>query len=149
MIVFGNRKKVIIMSLSGDRIRALRLARRLTLEDVAKYLGVGRQAVYKYEQGTVTNIPLENLEKMAVLFGSSPGYLAGWISDEENQQRLDGSPSGQRPASDSLTPDESRLVSAYRALPPPGKEYLQQQLRAAQLMFGEKSAPVSSYSEVI
>ena len=69
------------MSLSGDRIRELRLSQHLTLDDVARYIGVGRQAIYKYEQGTVTNIPLENLEKMSTLFGTTPAYLAGW--DEE------------------------------------------------------------------
>ena len=63
---------------TGERIRELRIKNHLTLDDVAKYLGVGRQAIYKYEQGTVTNIPLENLEKMATLFGTTPGYLAGW-----------------------------------------------------------------------
>ena len=74
------------MNTTGDRIRELRLRHRLTLDDVAKYLGVGRQAIYKYEQGTVTNIPLENLEKMAVLFETTPGYLAGWDSDEEPRE---------------------------------------------------------------
>ena len=69
---------------TGERIRKLRLRRHLTLDDVAKYLGVGKQAIYKYEQGTVTNIPLDNLEKMAVLFGTTPGYLAGWSDDESS-----------------------------------------------------------------
>ena len=66
------------MNTTGDRIRELRIKHNLTLDDVARHLGVGRQAIYKYEQGTVTNIPLENLEKMAALFGVTPGYLAGW-----------------------------------------------------------------------
>jgi len=70
------------MSSTGERIRELRQLNHLTLDDVARHLGIGRQAVYKYEQGTVTNIPLENLEKMAQLFGTTPGYLAGW-SDEK------------------------------------------------------------------
>ena len=69
------------MSLSGDRIRELRLQCNMTLDDVAKYLGINRQAVYKYEQGIVTNIPLEKLEKMATLFCTTPGYLAGWSTD--------------------------------------------------------------------
>ncbi len=71
------------MSSSGDRIRELRLKNNLTLDDVAKRLGVGRQAIYKYEQGTVTNIPLDNLEKMAAMFGTTPGYLAGWTDERE------------------------------------------------------------------
>lgn len=69
------------MSISGDRIRELRLRNHFTLDDVARRLGVGRQAIYKYEQGTVTNIPLENLEAMAEMFGTTPGYLAGWTDD--------------------------------------------------------------------
>ena len=69
------------MNITGNRIRELRLKNDLTLDDVARHLGVGRQAIYKYEQGTVTNIPLENLEKMASLFGVTPGYLAGWTEE--------------------------------------------------------------------
>ena len=70
------------MSLSGDRIRELRIRHDMTLDDVAKYLGINRQAVYKYEQGIVTNIPLDKIEKMAVLFDTTPDYISGW-SDEE------------------------------------------------------------------
>ena len=69
------------MSKTGERIRELRHKKNLTLEEVAKHLGVGRQAIYKYEHGTVTNIPLENLQKMADLFQVSPGYLSGWTDD--------------------------------------------------------------------
>ena len=69
------------MSMTGDRIRQMRLQHNMTLDDVAKYLGINRQAVYKYEQGIVTNIPLDKLEKMATLFGTTPGYLAGWSTE--------------------------------------------------------------------
>ena len=69
------------MSTTGERIRELRHKNRMTLDDVASHLGIGKQAVYKYEQGAVTNIPLENLEKMAELFGTTPGYLAGWSAE--------------------------------------------------------------------
>lgn len=71
------------MSTPGERIRDMRLRLNLTLDDVAKYLGIGRQAVYKYEHGTVTNIPLDKIEQMAELFGTTPGYLSCW-SDNPN-----------------------------------------------------------------
>ena len=87
------------MSITGDRIRELRLRQKLTLDDVARYLGVGRQAIYKYEHGTVTNIPLENIEKMAVLFNTTPGYLSGW--SETSVQDPD-------------------VVAAQSRIPPPG-----------------------------
>lgn len=69
------------MSTPGERIREMRIRNKLTLDDVAKKLNVNRQAVYKYEHGVVTNIPLENLEIMAEMFGTTPGYLAGWDND--------------------------------------------------------------------
>ena len=81
------------MSTTGERIRELRHLHHLTLDDVARHLGIGRQSVYKYEQGTVTNIPLDKLEKMAQLFGTTPGYLAGWNDekppDPEEQPKND------------------------------------------------------------
>jgi transcriptional regulator with XRE-family HTH domain len=70
------------MSLSGDRIRELRIQHDMTLDDVAKYLGINRQAVYKYEQGIVTNIPLDKIEKMAILFDTTPDYIAGWSEEK-------------------------------------------------------------------
>ena len=69
------------MSLAGDRIRELRIQNNMTLDDVARHLGINRQAVYKYEQGIVTNIPLDKIEKMATLFGSTPDYIAGWSEE--------------------------------------------------------------------
>lgn len=70
------------MSTTGERIRKLRQRNHLTLDDVARHLSVGRQAIYKYEHGAVTNIPLENIEKMADLFGTSPEYLSCWTDDD-------------------------------------------------------------------
>ena len=76
------------MSTTGERIRELRIRNKLTLDDVAKYLGVGRQAIYKYEHGTVTNIPLENIEKMAELFHVTPGYISGWSNGDAHQREI-------------------------------------------------------------
>ena len=88
------------MSLSGDRIRELRIRHDMTLDDVAKYLGINRQAVYKYEQGIVTNIPLDNLEKMADLFCTTPEYLACWTNNPDP----DAPP-------EYATTDEARIIS--------------------------------------
>lgn len=118
------------MNTTGDRIRELRIKNNLTLDDVARHLGVGRQAIYKYEQGTVTNIPLVNLEKMAHLFNVSPSYLACWNEEPP----------------DNLSSDEDYLVITYRSLPQPGKEYLLQQAQIAKITFGEKSSDISSGS---
>ena len=67
----------------GQRIKACRIACKLTQEEVANHLNIGKQAVYKYESGVVTNIPIDKIEKMATLFGVSPEYLSGWSDGEE------------------------------------------------------------------
>lgn len=125
----------------GNRIRECRLAANMTQEEVAKHLGIGKQAVYKYEIGAVTNIPLENIHIMATLFNTSPGYLAGWTDEKEVHSYDDWD---RYVISQSrFTDDEILLLDGYRALPDPGKTYMLQQLTAANALFGEKDTSVS------
>jgi len=112
------------MNTTGNRIRELRLKNDLTLDDVARHLGVGRQAIYKYEQGTVTNIPLENLEKMAELFGVTPGYLAGWTDDHPDD-----------PLPDQPKNDDVRLL--IRGLNKLSPEQLEQATNMMKIMFAK------------
>lgn len=116
------------MGVAGNRIKECRISAKLTQDDVAKALGIGKQAVYKYEIGAVTNIPLENLEIMSQLFQVTPEYLAGW---SDNDHRVKASVP-------SLSPDESLLIEGYRALPDQGKQYMLQQLTAANAIYGGK-----------
>ena len=62
----------------GERIREARTAKGLTQEQLAEQVHVTKQAVYKYETGIVTNIPLDKLESIAACLGVAPGYLVGW-----------------------------------------------------------------------
>jgi len=126
-------KKVILINTTGDRIRELRLRNHLTLDDVARHLGVGKQAIYKYEQGTVTNIPLENLEKMAELFGTTPEYLAGW----SEKDILDFTDFIIDQAKHAPSTHESRIISAGIDRMP--KERREQALKILQVAFSEYS----------
>lgn len=62
----------------GEKIKALRTTKELSQDDLARYLNITRQAVYKYENGIITNIPIDKIERLASLFGVSPEYLTGW-----------------------------------------------------------------------
>ena len=118
------------MGIAGDRIRQLRLRAGLTLEDVARQLGIGKQAVYKYEKGTVTNIPLENLEKMAAMFGTTPEYLSGW-SDDEKHLEMDL----QLFSCQNLSQEERNLVTVYRVLSPRGQQLLTDRAEELKLLY--------------
>lgn len=122
------------MSTAGDRIRTMRLRAGLTLEDVAKHLGIGKQAVYKYEKGTVTNIPLDNLVKMAAIFGTTPEYLSGWTADDRHIEM-----DLQLFADRNLSYDEQNLVNDFRSLSVRGQQLLIDRAEELKLLYGKKS----------
>ena len=66
----------------GDRIKLLRKQRKMSMEDVAFGLNVGRATVCRYENGQITNIPSDKIEQMATLFSVAPAYLMGWEEHE-------------------------------------------------------------------
>jgi transcriptional regulator with XRE-family HTH domain len=89
----------------GLILREERIRNKLSQEEVAKAIGSTKQAVYKYENGIVTNIPMDKIEKMASLFGVTPAYIMGW--EEETS-----------PASEEvLTEEERLLIDLFRQIP--------------------------------
>lgn len=68
----------------GDRIKYLRQLASMSQEELGKRVGVQRAAINKYEKGTVENIPLKTIEKIANVFDVSPTYLVGWNESNTN-----------------------------------------------------------------
>lgn len=67
------------MSISpATRIKELRTLAGMSQEELGRRVGVQRAAINKYEMGSVVNIPLATIEKMASVFGVSPNYIVGW-----------------------------------------------------------------------
>ena len=62
----------------GDRIRQVRQEQDVTQQELADYIGVSKQAVYKYENNIVTNIPTDKVDAIAKRLRVSPAYLMGW-----------------------------------------------------------------------
>jgi transcriptional regulator with XRE-family HTH domain len=65
----------------GDRIKYYREMRNMTQPELGARAGVGFSAVSKYERGTVTNIPIERLQKIADALDVTPGILLGIEAD--------------------------------------------------------------------
>ena len=68
----------------GERIKYLRSLADISQEELGRRIGVQRAAINKYEKGTVTNIPIATIEKLALVFDVSPNYLVGWTGNEGN-----------------------------------------------------------------
>ena len=68
----------------GDRIKLTRTQKGLTQDQLAECAGVSKQAIYKYENNIVTNIPGEKLAAIAKRLGVSPAYLMGWAEETQD-----------------------------------------------------------------
>ena len=68
----------------GERIKYLRLLANMSQEELGSRVGIQRAAINKYEKGSVINIPISTIEKIAEVFDVSPTYLVGWCEDKSN-----------------------------------------------------------------
>lgn len=64
----------------GEKIKALRLERGMTLEQVGNLVGVGKSTVRKWESGQIANMRRDKIALLAQALGVTPGYLMGWDS---------------------------------------------------------------------
>lgn len=62
----------------NDRLKAARTAKGFTLDEVAAKVGVSRQTIQRYESGVISNIPSDNIEKLAAALDTTPAALMGW-----------------------------------------------------------------------
>lgn len=69
----------------GERIKYLRLQKKMTQEELGNKVGVGKQAIYKYETGLVTNLKQNVIAKLASALDVSPSYLMGWEDESGNR----------------------------------------------------------------
>lgn len=73
------------MSVLNKNIKKARLQQNMTLDDVARIVGVSRQTIQRYESGVIGNIPSDRIEKIAKALHTTPGALMGWDSDTQKQ----------------------------------------------------------------
>lgn len=66
----------------GERIKLLRDEKKISQTELAEILNTTKQNIYKYENGIITNIPSDKIEKIARFFNVSPSYLMGWEEEK-------------------------------------------------------------------
>ena len=113
------------MSISpGTRIKELRTLAGMSQEELGRRVGVQRAAINKYEVGTVQNIPLSTIEKIASIFDVSPQYIVGWNGDESNP--LSAEVKIIQGVQRFFGKDTLELLECYVHLNPKGKKRVQQ-----------------------
>lgn len=103
----------------AKKIKELRLARGLTLEQVASVVGVGKSTVRKWETGMIANMRRDKIAALANALGVTPEYLMGW---EENKIS---------PDKPELTEGEKVLLELFNRVPEERQEMVLQMIRVA------------------
>lgn len=118
----------------GDRIKKARLALGYSAEQVAAHLGVSPATIYRYENGDIAKLPSKHIKPLAEFLCVSPSYLMDW-SDDNPPRKMDLHLFNSE-EDDRL----SQVMASYKSLSSAGKDYIQQQLKVAQVMFSEHAS---------
>lgn len=61
----------------GDKIYYLRMKNNMTLEELGDKVGVGKSTIRKWENGTISNMRIDKITKLADALGVTPANLLG------------------------------------------------------------------------
>ena len=103
------------------KIKQLRQARGMTLEQVADIVGVGKSTVRKWETGMIANMKRDKIALLAKALGTTPAYLMGWKEDDEQVS----------PNAPGLTDGEKLMLDLFRQIPENKQEVVLEMIRLA------------------
>ena len=92
----------------AKRIKELRTAKGLTLEQVADVVGVGKSTVRKWETGMIANMRRDKIASLAKALGTTPAYLMGWKEEEVKKDS---------PTELQLSEGEKLMLKLFRQIP--------------------------------
>lgn len=109
----------------GENIRARREELGISQTDLAEAIGINKQLLWKYESGTVKNIPLPRVEAIAKALHCTTAYITGW-GEKETPTVVSG---GQEENEDiidltKLTANQKELIKRILKLPDQGQTAL-------------------------
>ena len=119
----------------GERIKHLRLLAGISQEELGNRVGVQRAAINKYEKGSVTNIPIATIEKIAQTFDVSPTYIVGWNDTESNP--LSAEVKVLQGVKRFYGKEVVEIIEQYVHLNSTGKKRVLQHLEDMRLLYGE------------
>ncbi len=119
----------------GTRIKELRTLADMSQEELGRRVGVQRAAINKYEKGTVENIPIKTIEKIATTFDVSPTYIVGWNGDESNP--LSAEVKVIQGVKRFFGSDSVEILEIYTQLNSKGKKRVQQYIEDISLIYSD------------
>ena len=61
----------------GERIKEIRKSKKISVDYLAKELGVSKTTIYRYEDSTIEKIPVKIFDRLCVLLDVTPAELMG------------------------------------------------------------------------
>lgn len=72
----------------SNKLKQLRTKNNLSLKNVADFLNVTSSTILKYENANITNIPIDNIIKLAKIYKVTPSYILGLDDYDKNEIHL-------------------------------------------------------------
>lgn len=72
----------------GERIKEIRKSKKISVDYIAKELGISKTTIYRYEDSTIEKIPLTIFDKLCQILEVSPAELTGNVSVKTKQPPL-------------------------------------------------------------
>ena len=72
----------------GEKMKSLRKQKKISVDFLAKELGVSKTTIYRYEDATIEKIPLHIIDKLCEIFDVSPEEFMEKRSLEEKNAEL-------------------------------------------------------------
>lgn len=123
-------------NIAGERIKYLRQLANMSQEELGKRVGVQRAAINKYEKGSVTNIPIATIEKIAQTFDVSPTYIVGWDGLDTNA--LSAEVKVLQGVKRFYGGEVVEIIEIYTQLNHTGKKRVLQHLEDMRLLYGDE-----------
>ena len=70
----------------GERIKEIRKSKKISVEALAKELGVSKTTIYRYEDSTIEKIPVVVFDKLCTLLDVTPSQLMGNTLSEDKPE---------------------------------------------------------------
>ena len=67
----------------GERIKRRRIELGLSVDELAKKLGKNRATIYRYESGSIKDLPMTILDPLANALMTSPADLMGYMDQDD------------------------------------------------------------------
>ena len=72
----------------GERIKNIRKSKKISVEFLAKELGVSKTTIYRYEDSTIEKIPVKIFDRLCILLDVTPAELMGNKSTHPEKTEL-------------------------------------------------------------